>query len=115
MEAPLIPVEVEAPLGERAFEELARVLGELGYEPRRSGGASEGPDAAGEGGPRIALRVREPIAPDAANRLVERVSAWIRQRPAPKGRFRRRHPRPINLTVSGPGGETLSSAIVERA
>ena len=114
MEASRISVEVEAPLGAPAFDDLARALAELGYEPRRAGSEFEGP-AAGEGSPHIALSLREPIPPDAANVLVERVSTWIRQRPAPKGRFRRRHPRPIMVTISGPNGEVLSRAVVERS
>ena len=114
MEESRIPLEVEAPLGAPAFDDLARTLAELGYEPRRAGSEGEGPPA-GEGSPHIALSLREPIPPDAANVLVERVSTWIRQRPAPKGRFRRRHPRPIMVTISGPNGEVLSRAVVERS
>jgi hypothetical protein len=113
VEASRIPLEVEAPLGVPAFDDLARTLGELGYEARRAGSEFEGP-ALGEGSPHIALSLREPIQPDAANVLLERVSTWIRQRPAPKGRFRRKHPRPITVTISGPNGEVLFRAVVER-
>jgi hypothetical protein len=113
VEASRIPLEVEAPLGAPAFDDLARTLAGLGYEPRRAGGGAEG-SPAGEGSPHIALSLREPIAPDAANVLLEQVSTWIRQRPAPKGRLRRKHPRPITVTISGPNGEVLFRAVVER-
>jgi hypothetical protein len=114
MESSRIPLEVEAPLGPPAFEDLARMLAELGYEPRQA--ANEfGESPARGGSPHIALSLREPIPSDAANVLLDRVSAWIRQRPVPKGRLRRRHPRPITVTISGPGGEVLFRAVVERA
>jgi hypothetical protein len=115
MEASRIPLEVEAPLGAPAFDDLARTLAGLGYEPRRSGNEFEGSAPAGQGGPHIALRLREPIPPVAANLLLDRVSTWIRQRPAPRGRFRRRHPRPVTVTISGPNGEVLSQGVVERS
>jgi hypothetical protein len=113
VDASLIAVEVEAPLGAPAFDDLAKTLAELGYEARRAGGDLEG--SAGEGSPHIVLGLRETIQPEAASALLERVSTWIRQRPAPKGRFRRRHPRPITVTISGPNGEVLSRAVVERS
>jgi hypothetical protein len=113
VDASRIPLEIEAPLGAPAFEDLARTLVQLGYEPRRAGSEFEG-SATGEGSPHIALSLREPIQPDAADTLLDRVSSWIRQRPAPKGRFRRRHPRPITVTISGPNGEVLSRGVVER-
>jgi hypothetical protein len=115
MEASRIPLEVEAPLGAPAFDDLATSLAELGYEPRRTGTEFVGAGPAGEGSPHIALTLRQPIPPDAANVLLERVSTWIRQRPAPKGRFRRRHPRPITVTITGPNGEVLSRGVVERS
>jgi hypothetical protein len=114
MEASRIPLEVEAPFGPQAFDDLARALAELGYEPRRAGAQFEGSAPAGEGSPHIAFSLRQPIPPDAANVLLERVSTWIRQRPAPKGRFRRRHPRPITVTISGPNGDVLTRGVVER-
>jgi hypothetical protein len=107
-------VEVEAPLGAPAFDDLARALAELGYETRRAGNEFEGSAPAGEGSPHIALTLREPIPPDAANVLLERVSTWIRQRPVPKGRLRRRHPRPVTVTIFGPKGDVLSRGVVER-
>jgi hypothetical protein len=113
VDASLIAVEVEAPLGAPAFDDLARTLAELGYEARRAGGDLEG-SAGGEGSPHIVLGLRETVQPDAASALLERVSTWIRQRPAPKGRFRRRRPRPITVTISGPNGEVISRAVVER-
>jgi hypothetical protein len=114
MDTPQIPLEVEAPFGPQAFADLAMALAELGYEPRRAGAQFEGSAQAGHGSPHIALSLREPIPPDAANILLERVSTWIRQRPAPKGRFRRRRSRPITVTISGPNGEVLTRAVVER-
>ena len=109
VEASRIPLEVEAPLGAPAFDDLARTLTDLGYEPRRAGSEFEGP-VAGEGSPHIALSLREPIPPDAASVLLERVSTWVRQRPAPKGRFRRRHPRPITVTISGPTNTVMKTS-----
>jgi hypothetical protein len=114
VEASRMFVEVEAPLGAPAFDDLARALAELGYESRRASSEFEEP-AAGGGSPHIALSLREPIPPGAANALLDGVSAWVRQRPAPKGRLRRRHPRPITVTISGPDGEVLSRAVVERS
>jgi hypothetical protein len=113
MDTPQIPLEVEAPFGPQAFADLAMALVELGYEPRRAGAPFE-EGSAGRRSPHIALSLREPIPPDAANVLLERVSTWIRQRPAPKGRFRRRRSRPITVTISGPNGEELTRAVVER-
>jgi hypothetical protein len=106
------PIEVDASLGQRGYEELARTLEGMGYEPRRVGGDEGG--MGHEGHPHITLIVREPPAPDAVNRLVEGLSSWIRQRPMQRGRFRRRRPRPITVSVTGPGGEVLSNTVVER-
>src|SRR5919198_6414535 len=100
------PIEVEASLGPRGYDELARALEGLGYEPQRVG--EEGPGDRPGGGPHITLIVREPPGDDAVNKLVEGLSSWIRQRPARRGRFRRRHARPITVSVTGPGGEVLS-------
>jgi hypothetical protein len=109
------PLEVEAPIGPRAYDELAEVLADLGYDPRRVGGGFEGEGSPPGGNPHLTLTAGDGITPDAANALVERVSAWIRQRPAPKGRFRRRHPRPITVTVAGPGGQAVAQGVIERA
>lgn len=110
-----IPLDVEARIGPRAFDDLVRLLGELGYDARPTGTQFEGPGSGGgEGGAEMTLRARGPITPEAANVLLEAISNWIRQRPAPKGRFRRRKPRPVTVTILGPADEVLSRGTVER-
>jgi hypothetical protein len=108
-----IPVEIEAPIGPRGLDELGRVLIGLGYDPK-SAGRELGEERQGGGSPQVSLKVGQPIAPEAANALVEAVSAWIRQRPVNRGRFRRRRPRPITVLVQGPGREVLNRTVVER-
>jgi hypothetical protein len=109
-----IPIEIDAPMGPRALDELGRVLIGLGYDPR-SAGRELGEDAhGGQGGLELFLKAGQQIAPDAADALVEAVSTWVRQRPVQRGRFRRRHARPVTVTVQGPGGEVLSRTVVQR-
>jgi hypothetical protein len=108
-----IPVEIEAPIGPRGLDELGRVLIGLGYDPK-SAGRELGEGPGGSEAPQVSLKVGQPIAPEAANALVEAVATWIRQRPVRRGRFRRRRPRPITVLVQGPGGEVLSRSVVER-
>jgi hypothetical protein len=114
METSQIPIEIDAPMGPRALDELGRVLTGLGYDPRSAGRELGEAGGAGAGAPEVSLKAGQPIASDAANALVEAVSTWIRQRPVQRGRFRRRHPRPVTVTVHGPGGEVLSRTVVER-
>jgi hypothetical protein len=103
------PIEVEASLGDRGYEELVATLEGLGYEPKRVGA-----EGRGQGDPHVILIVREALPPDEVNQLVDGVASWIRHRPIRPGKFRRRHPRPITLSVAGPSGEVMSRTVVER-
>jgi hypothetical protein len=109
-----IPIEIDAPMGPRALDELGRVLIGLGYDPRSAGRELGEEGRGGMGDLELSLKSGQPIAPDAANALVEAVSTWIRQRPVQRGRFRRRRPRPVTVTVQGPDGEVLSRTLVQR-
>jgi hypothetical protein len=110
-----IPLEVDAPLGPRALDDLGMVLGELGYDARSAGRElGDGPRGGG-GAPEISLKLGEAIPQDAANVLLEAVSNWIRQRPVQRGRFRQRKPRPVSVTISGPTGDVLFRTVVERS
>jgi hypothetical protein len=115
MSSARIPLDVEVRIGPRAFDELVRMLGELGYDARPTGNQVEGPGSGGgDSGAEMTLRARGSITPEAANVLLEAISNWIRQRPAPKGRFRRRKPRPVTVTIMGPADEVLSRGTIDR-
>lgn len=104
-----IPVEIDAQIGPRALEDLSKALTELGYDPR-----SRHADAGAVGKPELELTVDQDLSDDALRTLLRGVSDWIKQRPAPKGRFRRRKPKPVSVTVRGPNATLLGRAEVER-
>jgi hypothetical protein len=103
-----IPLEVDAGIPPGAYEDLAGVLESLGYAPRRGG------DGGTDGSPALDLKVGRTITPEAAQALMEGVSGWVRRRPAPKGRFRKRKAPPVVVTIIGTAGEVLSTTAVER-
>jgi hypothetical protein len=104
-------IEIQADIPPRAQQDLARTLTELGYEVRP--GSASGPDSMPDKGT-LWLRVHGPLEPEAAAILMRAASDWIRRRPAPKGRFRRRGARPITVTIFGQNGEQVASSVVER-
>jgi hypothetical protein len=100
-------------MGPRALEDLTRALSALGYAPH-SQAAEVGGVGVGEGEPELELKVGEALSPEALNALLQGVANWIRQRPPPRGRFRKKKPRPVSVTVFGPNGALLGRSIVER-
>jgi hypothetical protein len=107
------PVEIDAEIPPRAMQDLAGVIRDLGYEPTFGAASSDG-RGDDPGRATVWLKVAGPIEPEAASVLLQAVSDWIHRRPAQKGRFRRRRPRPITVTIFGQNGEQVASAVVER-
>jgi hypothetical protein len=104
-------IEIQADIPPQAQQDLARTLTELGYEARPASPSDPGsvPDKG-----TLWLRVRGPLEPEAGAILMRAASDWIRRRPAPRGRFRRRGARAITVTIFGESGEQVASSVVER-
>jgi hypothetical protein len=106
-----IPIEIDADIPPPALQDLARAIAAVGYDarPGSPSGSGPGPDKG-----TLWLKARGPLEPEAASVLMRAASDWVRRRPAPKGRFRRRSARPITVTIFGQSGEQLASSTVER-